>query len=54
MRALSGAPGLVLRDADGVLTVVSFSVDAGRIVAIDAVRNPDKLSGLPEHEPPAT
>ena len=54
MALVNGAPGLVLRDADGVLTVVSFSVDAGRIVAIDAVRNPDKLSGLPEQEPPAT
>jgi RNA polymerase sigma-70 factor, ECF subfamily len=54
MALVNGAPGLVMRDADGVLTVVSFTVDAGRIVAIDAVRNPEKLSGLPEQESPAT
>jgi RNA polymerase sigma-70 factor, ECF subfamily len=53
MALINGAPGLVLRDADGVLTVVSFTVNAGRIVAIDAVRNPEKLSGLPEQAPPA-
>ena len=46
MALVNGAAGLVLRDADGVLTVVSFTIDAGRIVAIDAVRNPDKLSRL--------
>jgi RNA polymerase sigma-70 factor (ECF subfamily) len=38
----------VLRDADGVLTVVAFTVDAGRVVAIDAVRNPDKLTAVGE------
>jgi RNA polymerase sigma-70 factor, ECF subfamily len=42
---VNGAPGLVLRDADGVLTVISFTVDGGRITALDVVRNPDKLSG---------
>ena len=26
-----------------VATVISFTIDDGRIVAIDAVRNPDKL-----------
>lgn len=50
MALVNGAAGMVLRHADGVLTVVSFTIDAGRIVAIDAVRNPDKLSGLPERE----
>jgi len=54
MALVNGAPGLVLRDADGVLTVVSFTVDAGRIAAIDAVRNPDKLAGLPEQRHPAS
>jgi RNA polymerase sigma-70 factor (ECF subfamily) len=39
---VNGLPGLVLRDRD-VTTVISFTVDRGRIVAIDAVRNPDKL-----------
>jgi RNA polymerase sigma-70 factor (ECF subfamily) len=43
---VNGAPGMVLVDATGVLTVISFTVDAGRIVAIDAVRNPDKLTGV--------
>jgi RNA polymerase sigma-70 factor (ECF subfamily) len=27
----------------GMATVISFTIDDGRIVAIDAVRNPDKL-----------
>jgi len=30
-----------------VLTVIALTIDAGRIVAIDFVRNPDKLTGLP-------
>ena len=46
--AVNGAPGLVLRDADGVLTVISFTVDGGRVTALDVVRNPDKLSGVRE------
>jgi len=45
---VNGAPGLVLRDADGVLSVISFTVDGGRITAIDVVRNPDKLSAVRE------
>jgi RNA polymerase sigma-70 factor (ECF subfamily) len=45
MATVNGAPGLVLRDADSVLTVVSFTVD-GRIAGIDVVRNPDKLTGV--------
>ena len=48
MATVNGAPGLVLRDADGVLSVISFTVDGGRIAAIDVVRNPDKLTGVPE------
>ena len=47
MATVNGAPGLVLRDADGVLSVISFTVDRGRIAAIDVVRNPDKLTGVP-------
>lgn len=43
---VNGAPGLVLEDARGVLTVMSFTVDAGQITSVDAVRNPDKLKGL--------
>jgi RNA polymerase sigma-70 factor (ECF subfamily) len=48
MATVNGAPGLVLRDADGVLSVISFTVDGGRIAAIDVVRNPDKLTGVGE------
>lgn len=44
---VNGAPGLVFRAGDGNLTVMSFTVDAGRIVAIDVVRNPDKLTSVP-------
>lgn len=43
MALVNGAPGIVLTDADGVLTVMAFTVDAGRITALDVVRNPDKL-----------
>ena len=45
MRAalVNGAPGLVMRDADGVLAVLALTVDAGRITAIDVIRDPDKL-----------
>ena len=38
MATVNGAPGLVLRDGGGVLTVVAFTVDRGRITALDAVR----------------
>jgi RNA polymerase sigma-70 factor, ECF subfamily len=48
MATVNSAPGLVLRDADGVLSVISFTVDGGRIAAIDVVRNPDKLTGVRE------
>jgi hypothetical protein len=43
---VNGAPGLVLRDADGILTVMAMTVDAGRVTAIDVIRDPDKLTGL--------
>ncbi|UUZ92061.1 hypothetical protein LJK87_42570 [Paenibacillus sp. P25] len=46
MAVVNGAPGLVLRDDGGVLTVVSFTVDNRRIVAIDVIRNPDKLTAV--------
>ncbi|MEU2122927.1 RNA polymerase sigma factor SigJ [Nocardia niwae] len=43
---VNGQPGLVV--FDGTHTgVFSFTVDDGRIVAIDVVRNPDKLRDLP-------
>ena len=39
---VNGMPG-VLAISGGVATVISFTIDDGRIVAIDSVRNPDKL-----------
>jgi RNA polymerase sigma-70 factor, ECF subfamily len=45
---VNGGPGLVMRDANGVLTVIAFTIDAGRITALDVIRNPDKLAGVPE------
>jgi len=41
---VNGSPGLIVRDADGVLTVVALTIDAGRITAIDVIRDPDKLT----------
>lgn len=40
--AVNGAPGLVVDDGLS-LSVVSLTVDRGRIVAVDIVRNPEKL-----------
>ncbi len=48
---VNGAPGLVLREEDGTVSVCSLTLDEGRIVAIDVVRNPDKLAGLPDLDP---
>jgi hypothetical protein len=45
---VNGGPGLAVRDGGGVLTVVSFTMDRGRITALDVVRNPDKLAAVPE------
>jgi RNA polymerase sigma-70 factor (ECF subfamily) len=41
---VNGWPGLVERDSRGILTVMSFTLDDSRIVGIEAVRNPDKLT----------
>ncbi|MEU7632755.1 RNA polymerase sigma factor SigJ [Nocardia sp. NPDC049220] len=43
---VNGQPGLVVFDGTHV-GVFAFTVDDGRIVAIDVVRNPDKLHDLP-------
>jgi RNA polymerase sigma-70 factor, ECF subfamily len=43
---VNGMPGLFVRDWDGTATVAAFTVDDGKIVAIDLMRNPDKLHGL--------
>ncbi|MFG3258474.1 RNA polymerase sigma factor SigJ [Streptomyces sp. NPDC048172] len=46
--AVNGAPGLVVRDEHGGLSVLALTVDAGRITAIDLMRNPDKLARVPD------
>jgi RNA polymerase sigma-70 factor (ECF subfamily) len=48
MASVNGIPGLVLRDGGGVLTVVAFTIDDGRITALDVIRNPDKLTAVRE------
>ncbi|MDX3228020.1 RNA polymerase sigma factor SigJ [Streptomyces sp. ME19-01-6] len=46
-REVNGAPGLVLVDSGRALAMVfGFTVHQGRITAIDAVLNPDKLRHL--------
>ena len=40
---LNGQPGLVVLRPDGVPSVLAFTVDDGRIVRVDVMRNPDKL-----------
>lgn len=43
-RALvNGNAGFILRDADGVLTVVAFTFENDLIASIDVMRNPEKL-----------
>lgn len=42
---VNGAAGLVVQD-DNATSVVSLTIDAGRIAAVDIVRNPEKLRGL--------
>jgi RNA polymerase sigma-70 factor, ECF subfamily len=44
---VNGAPGTISVDRLGVITVTSVTIDNGRIVAINSVRNPDKLGHLP-------
>jgi RNA polymerase sigma-70 factor (ECF subfamily) len=42
---VNGATGLIVEDGQ-TTSVVSLTIDAGRIVALDVVRNPDKLRRL--------
>ncbi len=44
---VNGATGLVIVEADAT-SVVSLTIDAGLITAVDIVRNPEKLRGLGE------
>ncbi len=42
---VNGATGLIVEESE-TTSVVSLTIDAGRIVAVDIVRNPDKLRRL--------
>ena len=42
---VNGATGIVVEEGE-TRSVYSLSLDGGRIVAIDVVRNPEKLGGL--------
>jgi RNA polymerase sigma-70 factor (ECF subfamily) len=44
---VNGMPGAMLVAPDGTVTIISFTIDAARIVAIDVQRNPEKLRRLP-------
>jgi RNA polymerase sigma-70 factor, ECF subfamily len=43
---INGQPGVVLRDADGIVQTMALEIRDGAIVAVDIVRNPDKLGHL--------
>ena len=43
---VNGTPGLVVRDAGQVLSVIALTVDRGRITAIDVIRDPGKLTSV--------
>ncbi|MGW0477950.1 RNA polymerase sigma factor SigJ [Nonomuraea sp. NPDC003214] len=46
-RDVNGAPGVVIRDGDGVPdSVMAFVVSGGRVVQVDVVRNPAKLRNV--------
>jgi hypothetical protein len=49
---VNGAPGILLVDSEGVVNVVAFTLDAGRITAIGVVRNPEKLTSLRDRNEP--
>jgi RNA polymerase sigma-70 factor (ECF subfamily) len=40
---VNGLPGLYAQLTDGTAGVAGFTLDGGRIIAIDIVRNPAKL-----------
>ncbi|MEU5877725.1 hypothetical protein [Spirillospora sp. NPDC047279] len=44
---VNGVPGVVLMDPQERLSVVAFTVDGGRITAVDVIRNPDKPAAVP-------
>lgn len=47
--SVNGAPGL-LTESDGERTVTAFTLDGGRVVALDVMRNPEKLGHVPALE----
>jgi len=47
---VNGMPGILVEAGDE-RSVFAFTVDGGRITAIDIVRNPDKLERVPPLEP---
>jgi len=42
---VNGMPGARSIGADGIVNIMSFTIDDGRITAIDVQRNPEKLRG---------
>ncbi|MEO3766558.1 RNA polymerase sigma factor SigJ [Streptomyces sp. B5E4] len=48
---VNGAAGLVWYGPEGEVSVVAFTVDGGRITAIDVQRNPEKLTSVRFPEP---
>jgi RNA polymerase sigma factor (sigma-70 family) len=50
-RTVNGQPGLVVQQGGATVTVLAFTVTAGRISHIWAVRNPEKLRSWPAEHP---
>ena len=46
-RTVNGQPGLMVQERGATVTVMAFAVNAGRIIRIWAVRNPEKLRSWP-------
>jgi RNA polymerase sigma-70 factor (ECF subfamily) len=46
---INGEPGLLRYVGGKIESAQSFIVDAGRIVAVFIIRNPDKLASVPEY-----
>jgi RNA polymerase sigma-70 factor (ECF subfamily) len=46
MADVNGEPALIVRDGDEVRLVLSIGVEQGRVCAIRAIRNPDKLHNV--------
>jgi RNA polymerase sigma-70 factor (ECF subfamily) len=42
-RMINGLPGIVTRDADGLLQTTALQIEDGRITGVYVMRNPDKL-----------